>query len=173
MLLIVTTILIFDYLSDDKVGMGYLDYCVAQTDSLPGGRGGGSEFPGLMTRGGCEETCEPIHEQVIEEGVWGYCRFGDTDHIWQEKMEHQAESAQEALEEIDARFRDATHQYECRVFIDSGTDTHPQEIAWQHISDRSECARLCQTYEQQATQLNLTANCYWGDDELWQYEHVE
>lgn len=39
-------------------------------------------FPGLVTYEECEELCEPIYEQLIEENGSGYCQFG-AERIWE------------------------------------------------------------------------------------------
>jgi len=62
-----------------------LEKCVAQTDSTPDGRGGNSHWPGVMTRSQCEVKCEHLLVQAQKYDVWGYCRFGDSDLIWEHK----------------------------------------------------------------------------------------
>lgn len=46
--------------------------------------GGGRDlvFSGLVTYEECEELCEPIYEQLVEENGSGYCQFG-SERIWE------------------------------------------------------------------------------------------
>lgn len=39
-------------------------------------------FPGLVTYEECEELCEPIYEQLVEENGSGDCQFG-SERIWE------------------------------------------------------------------------------------------
>lgn len=43
---------------------------------------GGVVFPSLVTYEECEELCEPIYEQLVEENGYGYCQFG-AERIWE------------------------------------------------------------------------------------------
>ncbi|OGP53233.1 MAG: hypothetical protein A2Y65_09155 [Deltaproteobacteria bacterium RBG_13_52_11] len=131
------------------------DYCVAQTDSLPDGHGGGSQFPGKMTRAECEKKCQPIYSKVIEYDVWGYCRFGDNDYIWEYKhggenrlKESEKKSRQK---DVDNSFSITSHSagFDC-----SKAGTRVEKLICQDTELSELDSRMSDAYEQALMHTN-------------------